>query len=1124
MGILKVKDKDGNIVNLPAIGSSISHKWNGTKLTVTSSSGTTTTDLQGAPGKNGNDYVITSADKEEIAGMVQRSVEEGIPSYILESAEDFAHKVQSRQSGDSFTFAFLSDAHITKSRPYTITSALHAKQALQIINKRIPLDFIIHGGDYTWGEDSEDKNTTYDDFELYQELIGSAIPNVPNIHVIGNHDDLPYQPTGKRLTQSETFGIIGRKNLLANAVCNMGKNYGYVDIDNRKIRIIYLDTEDKRCLKTPDAANGEHPDNKYYFLNIHHISKEQLDFIASNALNFESKLPIKPDETDTEATKKWDEECKKELDKWSILFVSHWGINGHGYDWWKYPRIGTNADGNPIYDDFRCNIGTIGKMLEAYKRGKSFKDDIEHMNDDGTSTLKSASYDFSDRIYRVQNIFAAHGDSHNIDHELITGEVLSIGIPNVVNGRETVSRDGVKYTKTADTENGTAFTIITIDRENQKVYADCYGAGYDMEFNSNSILDMAGIMKDKYLAYPWNDVVQEDGSIKKVTRVDIYDKPGYKTTNYIPFQPGDVLRIKGISIKDDLDRINFYKSYNTASVNAPISHVTGPNSLKNQFFEVTISEDGYSCEILLSNSDSSFKNNARYLRICSSDIKDDAIITINKEITGSEVPEIPEDSTTEEPENPTPDDTNTIYYTTEGMLSKSKNIGYIKGYYLGEGGGDADAQLAIPENNATYYVTGFIPCVQNDVLRIKGITFDDALDRIALYGKDTDGNYIPLKRSSGEYDAIFALNKDENDNYIDNGLFNTYSITPNVENDIITIAFNAPTDIAAVRICASLINNNSTVTINENIGITYYTEEGILSKSNNIGYKQGYRLVDTKAGNPEDYVDTNYFVTGYIPVSKGDSIVIKGISFSSANDRLVCYTEENGTYTRLTRTSDGKTVDVILQANDSNGIARHFGTMKTETIDGASVITIRVTEGSEATSKGVEYIRICSSSINNTSVITVAQPPVLYTNEGILSESNNIGYKYGYTLVNTKNNSNDEDYIDDTHYITGYIPCVKGNTITLKNISFSESSERIVCYTEENGVYTRLSRSTESDAIIYANDDGAITGHLGTISRDIDNNTVTINVTGGTNGTTNSVEYIRICSKDINENSIITIN
>ena len=59
-------------------GTSATHSWNGTVLTITSASGTSSADLKGDPGEpgvDGSDYILTDADKTEIAEMAAELVE-----------------------------------------------------------------------------------------------------------------------------------------------------------------------------------------------------------------------------------------------------------------------------------------------------------------------------------------------------------------------------------------------------------------------------------------------------------------------------------------------------------------------------------------------------------------------------------------------------------------------------------------------------------------------------------------------------------------------------------------------------------------------------------------------------------------------------------------------------------------------------------------------------------------------------------------------------------------------------------------------------------------------------------------------------------------------------------------
>ena len=74
-------------------GVSCTHKWNGTTLTVTSASGTSSANLKGDKGDKGDDYTLTDKDKSDIAslvtvsGVTEEYVDEAIRTAILDSWE-----------------------------------------------------------------------------------------------------------------------------------------------------------------------------------------------------------------------------------------------------------------------------------------------------------------------------------------------------------------------------------------------------------------------------------------------------------------------------------------------------------------------------------------------------------------------------------------------------------------------------------------------------------------------------------------------------------------------------------------------------------------------------------------------------------------------------------------------------------------------------------------------------------------------------------------------------------------------------------------------------------------------------------------------------------------------------
>ena len=367
-----------------------------------------------------------------------------VPEYVESSAIAFADAVTKHQSGDSICFAFMTDAHIGKSNPLTLVSAKHAGQALSVINQHIPLDFIAHGGDYTNSWSGETRDEYYESIGLYQRLIGSVVNGVPNVFAIGNHDDLPFKGTADRFTQSETFSMIGRKNWVNQVVCNAGCNYGYIDLNAQKVRVIIFDTHDKRSWGSVEYTAGD----ECAYLNNHNVSAEQLDFIANKALDFSSK---------------------ENPAEWSVVAFSHFSLsmaNSNAY---------TDPDTGKVYS---CNTKNVADVLRDYKIGASSKT-ITH-NDE------SVTYDFSKFASRANVVCVVHGDQHNFGQRLLNNSILSIGCPNIKDGGDNVSADGNTYHKTAGTAEGTSFCVITVDRENKKIYADNYGAGYDREWACNA--------------------------------------------------------------------------------------------------------------------------------------------------------------------------------------------------------------------------------------------------------------------------------------------------------------------------------------------------------------------------------------------------------------------------------------------------------------------------------------------------------------------------------------------------------------------------------------------------------------------------------------------------------------
>lgn len=505
---------------------------------------------------------------------------ETIPEYVRTEAEVVARVVNQHQNNDSIIFPFLADAHCGYYYDQGNEATKLAGQLLNLIGMRVPYDFIVNGGDMSSGAYDTTRELTFEYYEDYTELTAEGQKGVPVVWVPGNHDDAPYRATAERATQKDVFALIGRKSRVSGAVCLNGCNYGYLDLENRKLRVIYLDTDDKRSWGTVQVGAS---DTAPAYLNAHNVGGEQLQWLVDTGLDF----------TD-----------KENPAQWSVVVVSHVVLNIGGTI--------TDAVSGTTYAHSTANAATI---LNAYRTGKSGS--ITH-ND------ITIDYDFSAVESKATVICAVHGHDHKFCSETLTGGILSIGCPNVMNGRERESDDGNIYTKTAGTADGTSFCILTIDRENCMIYADCVGAGYDREFAytteaasytnqlaistdaSGNVYNGKGFKEDTYLS-----------SGNEGTRTGIY------TTGFIPCKLGDTLYCKNVGMQTGQDghRLCFYNADKTFTGTLIKTSNTGYTGL-------TYGDDGNISMIGINVSGDN--ENTAFVRFCCSYLGEDSIVTANE--------------------------------------------------------------------------------------------------------------------------------------------------------------------------------------------------------------------------------------------------------------------------------------------------------------------------------------------------------------------------------------------------------------------------------------------------------------------------------------------------------------
>lgn len=352
-----------------------------------------------------------------------------IPEDVVAEANRVASVALSRDINNAITFIAMSDMHEMGDDDTSDTTILKryrranlsAGQAAKLISDKFNLDFFTYLGDFAWGSPTTTIADGVQAIRQGREYIADVVRDNVSFITPGNHDPLTYSysKNGTYLSPEVINGLIG--------------TYCYKDFGSKKIRVICLNTADMSGASVTSDSGAER------------ISGEQLQWFAE-ALDLSSK---------------------SDASDWGIIILSH-----HPLDW--------------------GNIMPAANCLQAYLSGSNYS---------ATHNGVSVSYNFSGK--NMATVIAQfHGHVHGfkvdyINHKLngnITpSTVQRIAIPNACFSRNNeygengkVDSNGIEfgeessYEKTDDsTGKNTAFCLVSIDLDEQVVYADCFGMGYD---------------------------------------------------------------------------------------------------------------------------------------------------------------------------------------------------------------------------------------------------------------------------------------------------------------------------------------------------------------------------------------------------------------------------------------------------------------------------------------------------------------------------------------------------------------------------------------------------------------------------------------------------------------------
>lgn len=244
--------KDGSEGTNGKDGVSATHSWNGTTLTITSASGTSSADLKGEkgdkgdtgaqgerglqgeqgvqgekgePGEDGKDYILTDADKAEIASLAT-----AVPAYWKGALDEGAKAINTAlcEAGrNKSAFLFYTDAHWNVNHK-------RSPMLLKYLHNHTGMTKTFFGGDIV-SEESTDP-----DVMRYLWEWRNAIKGLPNHHsVVGNHDD--GNTTDNLYSEKYVYGYLLAPEETPDMVCGDGMYY-YIDHAPERTRYIFLDT------------------------------------------------------------------------------------------------------------------------------------------------------------------------------------------------------------------------------------------------------------------------------------------------------------------------------------------------------------------------------------------------------------------------------------------------------------------------------------------------------------------------------------------------------------------------------------------------------------------------------------------------------------------------------------------------------------------------------------------------------------------------------------------------------------------------------------------------------------------------------------------------------------------
>jgi hypothetical protein len=360
-----------------------------------------------------------------------------VPTYVETEAQRVADIVAGLQNENTVSFIAMSDTHVAMNNAQNIASTTHVMQGAKLVSKKVPVDFAIMLGDLVSGAktDSLEQHLT----NLIGMLRNSS--KLCPIRMCGNHDNNVYNLQSYILAD-ELYKYAGRFNKdVTKPEEEFERNYFYFDLEDKKLRVICLNTGDMNDIATDKLGDGCW------------IGEHQFNWLIDTL----------------DMTGKTD---------WKIIVLSHhpihWGNRAVQALLSMLDNYITGSSGNVVFDDINVNIPYNFNGKNDAKLISTFHGHTHNLISGVAGETNITRIGTPNACFGRNNEYGQTKYGYTETFVQKYGEV-------------TVDENGVStpiiYAKTANTAKDTAFCVYTIDFEKEKIYATCYGAGHDRELS-----------------------------------------------------------------------------------------------------------------------------------------------------------------------------------------------------------------------------------------------------------------------------------------------------------------------------------------------------------------------------------------------------------------------------------------------------------------------------------------------------------------------------------------------------------------------------------------------------------------------------------------------------------------